>query len=522
MDEIGFLDRFLADALLKKAGVASIDAAVALPRLFQEARRGHLCMKKDQLGQEILSLPSSILGEGSSLFPKTPIVVDEDRYYLQKNWVYETYILQHIMRLVKGSSPFFFDKEAFEKHISLVSGKLTDGQMRAMRQVLKQPMTVICGGPGTGKTYTAAYLVNLLFRSLKKREKEHLHVHVAAPTGKAASHLQCALQMQGCIDEKLHIEASTLHKLLKLQPGASRLFMRKGKIDADLIIVDEASMIDVSLFAHLLEAIGDDTLLILIGDPHQLPPVDACSLFAEISQLFGVFLDRCMRTEDIFLQKFAQAVKQGDQEDVFKLMPAWNESISVDTFYEKIDPIFYHGFPDPKACFQTYGKFRILNPIRKGPNGTNALNARIFQDLQKNGKWWSAPIIAIANDAFSEIYNGMSGILIGQKNHIEAAYFPDARSAEMRRFSAPPPYELSFCMSIHKAQGSEFEEVLALFPEGSENFGREALYTAVTRAKKRVEIRGQKEVLEKMIAATSNRMSGLSRRIRAKNWPPPE
>ncbi len=180
------------------------------------------------------------------------------------------------------------------------------------------------------------------------------------------------------------------------------------------------------------------------------------------------------------------------------------------------DPIVSLSEPDPRVSFETYNRFRILNPIRQGPYGTDALNKQIFQILKNTGKWWAAPILATANDPFSEIYNGVSGILIGRGYKEEAAYFPKPSCKEMRRFSSPPPFELSFCLSIHKAQGSEFEEILALFPRGSEVFGREALYTAITRAKKNIQIQGDWETIQKMVRTSSRMMSGFSTRFLSK------
>ncbi len=267
--------------------------------------------------------------EGIDLFPKAPIIRKNGLYYLQKNWVYETYILQQVLRLRKSPPPSYFDRSLLEENLSCIADKLMPAQAEAIRKSLEQSLSLISGGPGTGKTYTAALLVRLLLSALTKKQ---FYVSIAAPTGKAASHLEAALGQ--FTDPRLHCQTSTLHKLLKLQPGSQRLF--KGeRIDADLILVDEASMIDVSLLAHLLEAIGDESLLILIGDSNQLPPVDAGSLFAEISELFGSRLDRCMRTEDRDLEQLSEAVKRGDLGAFPPLLPA---SFTAEQLYDKIGP----------------------------------------------------------------------------------------------------------------------------------------------------------------------------------------
>lgn len=520
--ELTFLDHFFSKILLEKECCYTEDTARSIARLIYFARQGDLCSSVKELGDPILSLPPSILSESSL---SSPLVRDGDRIYLQKNWVYETTVLNHIQRLRGMPAPSFFDRSIFENQLKEIP--LLSQQTGALQSALDSCLTLICGGPGTGKTYTASRLVGLLAACLNQEEKKKLRICLSAPTGKAAAHFQSILSSKESLNPVIEIETATLHRLLKLQPGENRLFFQRP-IDADVVIIDEASMIDTSLLAHLLEAISDQTLLIFMGDPNQLPPVDSGSLFGEIASYCGVYLEKSLRVEGEISPLFARAVTQGRPEDMLSLLKSGNPNLvplswGLDSslplkLYHEINPVVSQERPDPKESFEKYQRFRILNPLRKGSFGVDQLNGRIFDIIEQKkqkDQWWAIPILVTVNDSRSQLYNGTNGVLIGQNLKNAIAYFPDD-SGSMRSFSFPPAYEMAFCLSIHKSQGSEFEQVLALFPEGSENFGREALYTAVTRSKKKLQILGKEEILQKMAAMHSVKKSGFLERVKDK------
>lgn len=511
MNEIGALDDLVAQSLLASLENKELYRQFIL-EMVREFRLGHLCYEPSLP----VSLPSSICCEASEIFPLAPIVKQGKRYYFQKNWVLENTLIQETKRLRGLNPPEPFNKIQFFKELEALQHqkKLFPEQAQVISSAFSSSFSVICGGPGTGKTYTAGHLVRLFVNSLDKSLDRPYRILLAAPTGKAALHLKSSILSQGHLSESAICESSTIHRMLHLQPGENKLFSGR-RIDADLIIVDEASMIDASLLAHLMQSVGGGSRLILMGDPNQLPPIQSGMIFPELSRLFGVFLTQCARTDDDHLHRTAEAILQGDERTFFELVDLeedWDHLL-IESLWKFSQPITSWERPDPIKTFAHYNRFRILDALRQGPYGTTALNDQIFKKVVQEckwGQWWAVPIMSTKNDSKKDLYNGTAGILIGQKKGgtiLSFAYFPSVGEIP---FSQIPPHEIAFCISIHKSQGSEFDEVMALFPEGSEHFGREALYTAATRAKKKWSAIGSREVLKKLLIQVSLRRSGFT------------
>ncbi len=487
-EEFTLLDRTFAEAL-------DPSAPPFLCRLMATSRQGNLCMRSEEC-----PISPDLIAEGGSL-PDKPVVRDQDRYYLQRNWVLETTIVEQLARLLRLDPKELFDSGRFQ-----IPPELADAQADVVKSVFTRSLTVAAGGPGTGKSYTAVQTLNCLASALLKGV---LRVKIAAPTGKAADRLAQALPPS----EKLEIETLTLHRLLRLQPGRVRLF-EKQQLDADLIIVDEASMIDASLFAHLLQAIPDGCRLLLLGDAEQLPPVDGGSVFRDLTELLAIRLQFSHRTQKEGLHRLFEAVRGGDLAPLLEVLEPLPKDLYswIETEFQLTDP-------------EQFAHTRLICPLRKGPFGVDALNQGLVSRLQKRlkvGQSWSAPILVTSNDPHLRLYNGTPGLLQGtyQGGSIpygsESVLFGDGRTFSLRQLSG---FEFAFALSAHKSQGSEFERVVCLLPPGSEEFCREALYTALTRAKEEIRLVGSRDVLEKMLNARTHLESGFRERMRGRCSP---
>lgn len=415
--------------------------------LIAMARRGHLAYTKEAL--ESLSPILAALARDFGQLPKFA--------HLEKE------LLAHIKRLLsyKEKAPPTID-----------SPWLTAEQKKAVENGLAKPLSLITGGPGTGKTFTAAEIA-------KAHEGKVL---LAAPTGKAARHLK----------SKIDAPATTLHSLL-----------REKTLDADLVIVDESSMIPPNLFLRLFEAIQEGTTLILMGDVHQLPAVEGGSLFADLIDLSLIPTTRltyCMRSDLKEILETASQILEGKPPSI-PLLKLGFEDNNLDALYENLWSHTKDLFP--KSWCEEINSFRILSTLRRGPLGVDALNQFFYEKFAPSAT--EVPILILQNDPKTGLCNGDVGVLLNEKE----AFFPENGA----RFPASelPPYEYAYCLSVHKAQGSEYDHVLVLVPEGSEVFGREVLYTAVTRAKHKLEIDGAPTQIERALAQSSRKLSHFSK-----------
>lgn len=436
----------------EKMGAQGENEAAFLAALMEASRSGHLCLDLKTVEEHIRL--------GAETFNSPYVKRFDNLVYLQRNWVYESRILEHLHRLLASSTPLPYH-----------SSELNVEQQQAVACALSHDLSIITGGPGTGKTFIARHLIQAMGPQAK--------VILAAPTGKAAARLQELNREAPCM---------TMHALLGIRGEYD--FLKEGTyVKADLIVIDECSMLDVRLFAFFLSSVHKGTRIVLMGDRDQLPPVESGSLFADLVDLIPTaHLTHSLRSDSQKILGLASAIKEG----------RWVGEIETQCDLWK------------EVAGKSWEKFRILSCVREGPWGVNTLNQLLYERFR--GVDASIPIMITRTDYTLGLYNGETGVL---KNG--EAIFTDKSNPQEggRRFTAAalPAYEYAYCLSVHKSQGSEFEEVLLLVPPGSEVFGREMLYTGVTRARHSVKVYGDSITLQKTLAHISRKRSGLRARF---------
>jgi exodeoxyribonuclease V alpha subunit len=511
----------------------------ALSYLFASVRQGHHCINIDknsllpslhqvleEENEDFLTeenivkgfhlLPSSIVQQGKGTLNLKPVVQDGTRYYAQKYYFLEEKIAQDLARLLKASPVLTFSDEEIIRVLSSDINRLNNEQQEAVFHSLFHPLYALTGGPGTGKTYTVSYI---LMTYLKLCTEHHYEprILVAAPTGKAMALLKEKLRGQKLL-EHAHLTIATLHRALKIKRRED--LYGEPRLLYDLIIIDECSMIDVNIWRVLLSAIEEGSRVMIMGDHCQLPPVEAGRVFEELITLIPrSHLHISMRTEQQELLKFAETIKQGDfnrlaqiigQSRVVRYVEYEEEyslsSLNLSSYIEQLD-----------TAQDAYSHCCFLSPILQGPWGVETLNQTLYEFfLSRANSTIRVPIILTQTHYDQELYNGDTGILIQHLESKEKSFQDYALFESNKRIAKAllPQYQYAYALSVHKSQGSEYDQIVLFLPERAEFFGKEVLYTAITRAKKSVTIISKKGVLKKCLTFDSKKNCALSSHIR--------
>lgn len=521
---------------------------------------GHICISIEELKQDSLViemvggntddlhqmlLDSSLIGSPGEL---TPLIVDEQNLYLHKYWSYEKELADWLS--IKAQQTNTLERSVID-HIDELfenDGKI-NWQRIAVKLALIKDLIIISGGPGTGKTFTVSKILKLL----SEASSETLSVALAAPTGKAAQRLNDSLSDQ---DHEAEIpEATTLHKLLGARgdTGSFR-FNSVNKLPHDVVIVDEASMLDITMWINMIRALKDDSKLILLGDKNQLASVEAGSILGDIcfnsENSFSdpiknalneavdlsigvpdindciVHLTKSYRFDDNSgIKRLADAINTGDHELVLELLNSeeypeirYREGNSEDMKF-MIQEFVVNPFQNTgtKADSQTH---QILCALRKGPFGVEHINEISERELKRtlripSSQTWfpGRPVIITKNNPVLNIRNGETGFASEQEENSYQIRFDNAQTPAIS-VSRLQDFEPAYAITVHKSQGSEYENVAVLLSNAQNRvLTKELLYTSVTRARQNLLVISSDNIIKSTVQGNIKRNSGLRSKI---------
>jgi exodeoxyribonuclease V alpha subunit len=529
------LDKQLASLLQRLGGEdAALDAGLGelVKHVSARTREGVIAVPLS--GFPLLTATIRDLPVVGSPGEYKPLILSDTHAWLYRYWQYEE-------RLATCINTRMDDDAAQETEEDL--------QQLAVNLALRKHFLIISGGPGTGKTTTVTRILAHLLEQGVNPER----ILLAAPTGKAAMRMQesirdtkqrLALPMD--VAERIPEQASTLHRLLGYLPN--RIGFRhhaENPLPADVVIVDEASMIDISLMTHLFEAVPPKAKLILLGDKDQLASVETGSIFRDLCQgdalaFHRVVLQKSYRfvAED-GIGQLAQAIRDADEARMLEVLASPDfVDVTLDESLGGLDAEWvrsgWHDYVaavktgEMEAIFRAFNTLRILTPLRKGRMGVEGLNPWVDGVMQRllpihagaQKPWYvGRPVMVTQNDYRQNLFNGDIGIVLPNEHGDLRVWFPGGETGQYRAV-APirlPAHETAWVMTIHKSQGSEFTRVLLILPETEDLplLGRELLYTAVTRAKQGIHILASRTTLGRALRQVTPPASQLQERLLA-------
>jgi exodeoxyribonuclease V alpha subunit len=478
--------------------------------------------------------------------------------YLDRYWAEEVGVARSL-RAMAAEPPAGVDLARLRDGLSRVFGSEASGrQAQAAAAAVTHRWSVVAGGPGTGKTTTVARIVALICEQAAAAGGPAPLVALAAPTGKAAARLQESVHAEAAQldvshdvrEQLLALRASTIHRLLGWRPGSSSRFRhdRTQRLAHDVVVVDETSMVSLSLMARLIEALRSGARLILVGDPGQLASIEAGAVLGDIVGVGGdrvatdtppeiVVLDRVHRFGG-GIARLATAIRAGDGDAVMELLHAGADDVTwldVDVAGEEALPAVsepalaaaratFHAARDGNAAkaLDALGSFRILCAHRRGPYGVATWTARMegwlaaeLAELDPEDRWYvGRPLLVLENDYELRLNNGDTGVVVALGDGRVACAFARGQQTIEHSPSRLGAIDTVYAMTVHKSQGSQFDSAAVLVPpRESRILTRELLYTATTRAQRHLILAGTEESVRAAVARPVARASGLGRRL---------
>ncbi len=526
--------------------------ALAVAFVVRAVRGGSVCLDlgavAGQIGQPELSWPDPgewLAAVSRSVLAADPPVLhlDGGLLYLDRYWIEECRVADDVVALTaarrSGSAPDV--RRLFPDSFA---------EQRAAAEVaLSRALTVLTGGPGTGKTTTVARLLALLAEQAQLDGRPSPRIALAAPTGKAAARLLEAVQAEVARLDPAdrarlpQLSATTLHRLLGSRPDTRSRFRhnRDNRLPHDVIVIDETSMVSLTMMARLLEAVRPESRLVLVGDPDQLASVDAGAVLADMVEGLETVPDSPvarLATSHRFgasIGALASAIRDGDADTAVEVLAAGGDHIEwvrgggdvAGVLRKVVVPQALQlreaaVLGDADQALRTLDQHRMLCAHRRGPYGVAYWNRQIERWLaeQTDMPLWAAwypgrPVLVTANDYGLGLYNGDTGVAVVRDGGLRAVMAGAGGPVELAtgRLS---DIETMHAMTIHKSQGSQATEVTVLLPtEDSRLLTRELLYTAVTRARDKVRVIGTADQLRAAVGRRAVRATGLARRLRA-------
>jgi exodeoxyribonuclease V alpha subunit len=505
-----------------------------------------------------------------------PLVFERGRLYLRRYWNYEVR-LANALRKRATPSAVPASAELRARFAELLAGADPQQSLAALL-ALSSNLGLITGGPGTGKTSTIAALLVLLHERAIVDGNPPLRIALAAPTGKAAARLSEALgenldrlhaagRIDASLARDLHLPAQTVHRLLGWKPGDVRF--RHGAqhpLRADVVVVDEASMVDLPLMCKLVEAVVPEAKLLLLGDRDQLASVETGDVLAALCDAAGdgrafapqfaaaaqdwigtavpanaasksvlaghrVELVRSHRQDEgLDLAPLASAVRAGDSDAALtglrdrlyagvqwlpegeRELPAWLPRNALPAFRAIAQA------DDPAQALSLARTLRVLTALRAGPAGAEGINAAIGHALNPGAgdAFFHGRILIVTENSHRQgLFNGDTGVVWRAPGEARSAvWFETAAGLRAWAPNQLPAHASAWALTVHKAQGSEFERVLLVLPDRDARvLGRELLYTGISRCRRALDLCAREDVLRLAIERRTPRESGLSGRF---------
>ncbi|MFZ2406489.1 MAG: exodeoxyribonuclease V subunit alpha [Methylobacter sp.] len=521
-----------------------------------EQNQGHSCIQIDDEARALLLASGLVEPNPKSQTNPLPLVIEQDRLYLHRYWSYENRLATQIKAMTQAEHPVEQLDAMLDRYFD--ASDETDDQRQAAKMAAQQVFCIITGGPGTGKTFTVVKILALL----QELAEQPLHIALAAPTGKAAMRLQesigfskAKLPCAEAIKNRIPETVTTLHRLLGALPPSPYFRHHADKpLVYDLVVVDEASMVDLALMSKLLDALKPGARLILLGDKDQLASVESGAVLADLAIAEtlqnNVYTLKKSHRFGGAIKELAEAVNRQQDELAWQILSDGQDSavqcLDEDlTDYVAAQQAEYLQLIKAGAGFeqiyQAFSRFQVLCSNRQGKNSVADINYRVEQKLAEqqridlSGLWYPGrPVMVTQNNPALHLYNGDIGICMsdnigaglvpaqsGQPQGIAPTgklmvFFQRADGSVKKYLPARVPHcETVFAMTIHKSQGSEFEEVLIVLPEAiNPVLTKELLYTAITRAKKTIKLVAGEAVFSAAVRQKIERVTGLVDKFR--------